>query len=232
MNSALAHDLHCERDERARRLDWFDDHMEHYQPCDALLPLVPIMREVCEQVTQREWDFANHWTQYGFDLVNTYLRSGSIARRANKLGYFDVEDVRERISALDRMMRPLPHDLVVYRGTNGHLSSRRGDGLRVRAFLSTSADEQAGERFARVERGMRLRRREDILRFTNAQPQLMEIHLPAGMPIIALGASHYRHEDEQEVIVARGARLVVESTRRERGGMRRIVCRAQLPAAR
>jgi hypothetical protein len=180
-------------------------------------------RSLYETREQDELDVLTHWTQYGFELVNPYLRSGRIPREANRYLDWTPERLRERIETMDSLMQPLDEPLTLWRGTDMH-ERYEGD-WREPTFISTTLDREIGERFARIIGGMQLQP-DQIQRFSRKRPALLEIHVPAGHPAICLAATSCTVQKEREILLARGTSFTAIRSRKGPRGLRLITLQA------
>lgn len=147
---------------------------------------------------------------------SAYVGINGALRRAGggRLGDDVAAEIRQQVDDLDRMLGPLPSDMVLYRGIQNPRAAVPGWGDDVvglewtaHGYQSTSALVDVAETFARGE-----------VAGAGAvtQPTVMRILVPKGTPGVQLSPA------AAEVLLARGVRYRIVADHGISGGVRRV----------
>ncbi len=210
-----------EQEQTQQRLARFDRYFEQYEGSyDVPAELLELGRSLYTELDDEQLRQVSLWSGYGFERLNPYLRNGRLPKSSDFYKVCTPAGIRKEVEIFDQTVRPMPSAMILYRGCEGHDRLLRSI-WREPAFMSTSWKREIAESFAYRKDGVNLselHRRKDrkqIERWTNKRPTLLEIEVPAGHPVIPVGATTEAISLEAEIVLARGS--VLELIGRRKG---------------
>jgi hypothetical protein len=118
-----------------------------------------------------------------------------------------------QVAAMDAAMRPLPSDMVLYRGMS--IDWDAGDDAPQPTLFSNVGETG-------IEDGYTSASLTPNLSQIEMGDFMVELHVPAGTPSV-WAAPYSRHRSEQEVILGRGLSLTITDYREGTGGAKSVI---------